>query len=241
MKFSFFPEDIKAEIDEELIQNEPIALARSNMAIDGHMGISFIVAYKKKIYLFTQPTGSSIYTKIESSYGDISSMEVTKELRNAIIKLQIGKKKYTLKFSPLEEKNLNNVLARWYSASMSPFEALIAGLMFLASEDDNVSIEENDYILKVANNDQETLNVAHNFFQNQPIETLFDVLQTCEDEQKYCIMANLLELAMCDGVLHSKELKLIRMFAKSMDIEDEEYETIKQIMVMKNQTGILKT
>ena len=112
--------------------------------------------------------------------------------------------------------------------------------MHLASEDDEVSGEENDFILKLANNDEAVLNMAHTFYHEQSIETLYDILKRCDEEQKFCIMANLLELAMCDGVLHSQELKLIRQFAKSMDMDDAEYETIKQVMVMKNQVGILK-
>jgi len=204
------------------------------------MGESFIVAYNEQFYFFTKAMGSPTYTKIEGEYDDISSMNVTKDTKNAIIEIELGRKKYTLKFSPLEEKNLNKVLGRWLSTSLSPFEALISALMYIASEDDEVSVEENDYILKIAKNDQAILNTAHDFYHEQPIELLFSILHKCNNEQKFCIMANLLELAMCDGVLHSKELKLIRLFARSMGMNDEEYETIKQIMVMKNQIGVLK-
>ncbi len=45
---------------------------------------------------------------------------------------------------------------------------------------------------------------------------------------------------MCDGILHEDELKLIRLFSEAMNIEKEQYETVKQVMVIKNQLGILK-
>ena len=240
MKFSFLPEEIKSEIDASLIDNDPLALARSNMAVDGHMGESFIVAYDKKFYFFSKAMGSPAYTKIEGIYSDISEMNVSKDAKNSIIEIQIEKKKSTFKFSPLEERNLQKVYTKWLMLSLSPFIALLAALMYLASEDDNVSIEENDYILKLANHDEDLLNTAHNFYQEQPIETLFAILKGYSKEQQYCIMANLLELAMCDGVLHSKELKLIRRFARSMGMRDEEYKIVKQVMIMKNQIGILK-
>ena len=240
MKFSFLPEEIKSEIDANLIDNEPLALARSNMAADGHMGESFIVAYEERFYFFSKAMGSPAYTKIEGAYSDISEMNVHKDTKNSIIEIQIGKRHTTFKFSPFEERSLQNVYAKWLNLSISPFIALLAALMYLASEDDDVSVEENDYILKLANNDEDLLNTAHNFYQEQPIETLFTVLKVCDKDQQYCIMANLLELAMCDGVLHSKELKLIRRFGRSMGMRDEEYRTIKQVMVMKNQLGILK-
>ena len=240
MKFSFLPEEIKSEIDANLIDNEPLALARSNMAADGHMGESFIVAYEDKFYFFSKAMGSQIYTKIEGVYSDVSEMSVRKDSKNSIIEIQIGKKKFIFKFSPFEEQNLQKVYAKWLTLSLSPFLALIAALMYLASEDDNVSVEENDYILKLANHDEDVLNTAHNFYQEQPIENLFTILKGCNKEQQYCIMANLLELAMCDGVLHSKELKLIRQFGRSMGMRDDEYRTVKQVLIMKNQVGILK-
>ncbi len=240
MKFSFLPEEIKSEIDKELVEQEPLALARSNMAVNGHMGESFIVAYKNKFFFFTKAMGSLEFKKIEGLYPDISEMSVTNDTKNAVIEIQLKKQKHALKFAPIIEKSLNKVKVRWLITSLSPYLALFAALMYLASEDDDVSGEENDFILKLAKNDENVLTLAHNFYQEQSIETLYEVLSGCGEEQKFCIMANLLELAMCDGILHSQELKLIRRFAKSMNIEDDEYETIKQVMVMKNQIGILK-
>lgn len=239
MKFSFLPEEIKVEIDESLGE-DPLALARSNMAIDGHMGESFIIGYDEVFYFFTKAMGSVVYTKIEGVYKDILSMSVSKDSKHAIFQVELGKKKYTMKFSHLEEKNLNNMLGQWMSFSLSAYVALLAGLMYLASEDDELAGEENDYILKIADGDEELLEKAHSFYLSQPIEVLFKILQKLNESQKYCIMANLLELAMCDGVLHKDELKLIKDFATNMEINDDQYETVKQVLVMKNQLGILK-
>ena len=240
MKFSFLPEEIKNQIDKSLIENEPLALARSNMAIDGHIGESFIVAYEEIFYFFTKAMGSPEFTKIEGTYPDISEMSVTSDKKNSIITVKIGKKKHTLKFAPLVQKSLEKVLEKWLACSLTPFIALLTALMYLAAEDNNVSAEEHKYILNLANDDESVLNIAHDFYQKMHIETLFGVLTKYDEDQQFCIMANLLELAMCDGVLHSQELKLLKQFAKHMDIGNDEYETVKQILLMKNQVGILK-
>lgn len=239
MKFSFLPEEIKVEIDESLGE-DPITLSRSNMAIDGHMGESFIIAYDEIIYFFTKAMGSPVYTKIEGKYSDISSMSVSNDNKNSIFEVQIGKKKYKIKLSPLEEPNLRKVLEKWSILSFDPFSALIAALMYLASEDDDLAAEENDYILKIADGNETILEKAHSFYLEHQIDTLFSVLKNLDEDQQYCIMANLLELAMCDGVLHADELKLIKEFANSMNIDKDQYETLKQVMVMKNQLGVLQ-
>ncbi len=166
-------------------------------------------------------------------------MKVSRDSKNSIIDIKTGNKKYNLKFSHLEEINLNKVLAKWLPGSLSPFVALISALLYLATEDNELSVEENDFIVKIAQ-DQALLETANTFYQSQPVEALFKILEKLDEEQKYCIMANLFELAMCGGILHSNELKLIKKFGKSMNMAPDEYETIKQVMVMKNKLGILK-
>ena len=240
MKFSFLPEEIKSQIDKNLIDHEALALARSNMAVDGHIGESFIVAYEEIVYLFTKAMGSSEFTKIVAAYTDIDEMSVTSEKKHSIITLKIGRKKYTFKFAPLILKDLEKVLEKWMTCSISPFIVLLSALMYLASADNKVSEEEHAYITKLANEDEKILNVAHDFYHKVHIESLLDMISQYDEDQKFCIMANLLELAMCDGVIHSNELKLLRQFAKQMNIGDDEYETVKQILLIKNQIGILK-
>jgi len=240
MKFEFLPEEIKAEIDDNLIGSEPLALARTNMAIGGLMGESFIIAYDEKFYFFTKAMGSNVYTKIEGLYTDISGMTVHKDHKNAVIEFQIGRKKYLFKFSHLEERNLNKVMARWLSDNISPFIAFLSVLMNLAYEDDTLADAENDFIVKVASANEEVLEAAHAIYQSMPLNTLTAILAKCSEEQKYCIVANMLELAMADGILHSDELKFIRHFAEGMGLETEEYHTIKQVMVLKNRIGLLK-
>ena len=239
MKFPFLPEEIKVDIDESLGE-DPLALARSNMAIDGHMGESFIIGYEDVFYFFSKAMGSQVYTKTEGKYSDISSLSVSKDDKHSIIQVELGKKKYTMKFSHLEEPNLVKMQGQWLSFSLSAYTALLAALMYLASEDDELAGEENDYILKIADGNDDLLEKAHSFYLSQPIDTLYKILGKLTEDQQYCIMANLLELAMCDGVLHADEIKLIKSFAKSMDVDDDQYETVKQVMVMKNQLGILK-
>ena len=147
MKFSFLPEEIKVEIDEALGE-EPLALSRSNMAIDGHMGEGFLVGYEEIFFLFSKLEGSQTYNKIEGKYPDVSAMSVTKDDKNSIIEIQLGKKRYKMKFSLLEEQSLKALYGAWVAYSLSPFDGLLAALMYLASEDNELASEENDFILK---------------------------------------------------------------------------------------------
>ena len=241
MKFSFLPEEIKSQININLIDNEPLALARSNMAIDGHMGESFIVAYNELLYFFTKAMGSSQFTKIELSYNDIDEISVRSDNKNSIISITIGTRTHTFKFAPLILKDLEKVFEKWLSGSISPFIVLLSASMYLAAADDNVSDEEHAFITKLANEDENILTIAHEFYQTVHIEAILEMISRYDKDQKFCIMANLLELAMCGGVIHSNELALLRQFAQYMDIDDDEYETVKQILLIKNQLGILKT
>ena len=239
MKFSFLPEEIKVEIDENLVEQEPLALARSNMAMDGNMGESFIVAYNERFYFFTKTMASPIYTKIEGVYSDLDSVKISKENKYSIIEIELQKKKHTFKFSPLEERNLNKVAGKWLTLSITPFEAFITSMIYLAAEDGTLADEENELILSIAGDNQVALEKANAFFQIQPVETLITILQDMDEEQAYCIVANLLELSVADGIAHSDEIKLIKRFAKAMDISSDEFSTVKQVIFMKNKISSL--
>ena len=54
-----------------------------------------------------------------------------------------------------------------------------------------------------------------------------------------CYLANIIELAMIDGVFDSREQKMIRRFANAADLTESEVRTIRDVLLVKNQLSVL--
>ena len=268
MNFSFLPSKIRQTIELLKIAKSPISLARSSSAIDGNNGESYVVAYDDKIFLFSRKLGEHDYLHLTGEFGkNITSLKVRKEGHNCFLDTNINGQAYSLKFSSFEEKNLNPIADLLGENNAQPearvkdnstvdttaagassadggnitsfFEGMIAALMFLSSVDDDIATEEDDYIRLVANNDRKILQSALMYYKAHNLDELLVALGGMNHEQKLCCLANLMELGMSDGALHRSEMTLIKQFCSYMDLSEDEYETIKQVLMIKNKLSVL--
>ena len=268
MNFSFLPTKIKEQVKTLVADKVPISLARSSTTLDGAAGESYVLGYEDKLIVFSRKLGQNDYTSISGDFGkDIGLVKVRKEGVNTFLDTEIGGKQYSLKFSSFEEKSLNPIAAKWQNASsgggtgvtaesvpsektapasdsssdgkLSLTAGLAVGLMFVAAVDDEVAPEEDQYITYTFNNDQALLRSALSYYKSHSFDEFLIAVSYMNQEQKLCYVANMMELGMSDGVLHRSEMKFIRQFCDYMEVTDEEYDTIKQILLIKNKLSIL--
>lgn len=240
MKFDFLPDGVKTGIDAELLEQQPLVIARSNKGVNDTIGESFLVAYDKKMLIFNKGMGKSDYQKMIGDYNnDIKAMGIRKVHNNVIFEFTIKNQQFFLTFGALKELDLNIIFQKWQDRPLTPYEILIISLMYLATADNIVTQEQDQYILKLVNNNQELLNSAFKYYEKHAIEDLLNEAGKLSEDQQLCLMANMIELAMCDGVMHGVELKLMKQFANSMGIATEEFDTIKQVLLVKNNVGVM--
>lgn len=118
-------------------------------------------------------------------------------------------------------------------------EALAIVLMYLASVDDDIAVEEDHYIREICKNKSKILASALKFYKAYNFENCLSALPKLNQEQKLCFLANLMELGMCDGTLHRSEMNLIKRFTKFVNLSKDEYTTIKQVLIIKNNLSVL--
>jgi len=269
MNFSFLPSKIKEKIKLLVTDKSPISLARSNAAIDGKPGESYVVAYNDKILFFSRKLGDHDYLQIAGEFGkDVADIKVRKEGNNSFLDAEINGQKYSLKFSSFEEKNLIPILKNFTrdsivsdtetvtkssdkTSTISPeknktdekaaplLEKLASSLMYISASDADIAWEEDKYIREVCNNNKDILKSALQYFKTHTFDELLLSLNILNHEQKLCFLANMMELGMCDGVLHRSEMDLIRSFCSHMELSEDEYDTIKQVLLIKNKLSVL--
>lgn len=122
---------------------------------------------------------------------------------------------------------------------ISLMEGLAVALMFVASVDGEVAQEEDQYLLHVFSNDKQLLRKSLAYYNSHSFDQLLSAISGMNREQKLCYVANMMEIGMTDGVLHRNEMKIIRQFCDYMKVTQEEYDTIKQVLLIKNQLSVM--
>jgi len=125
-------------------------------------------------------------------------------------------------------------------SKVTPMIGMAAALMYLSNVDGAIAKEEDYYILSTCGYNQQVLQPALAYYKTHTFDELLVAIKNINNEQKLCILANLIELGMSDGVLHSSEQKMIRQFVEKMGMNEDSYQTIRQVMLLKNQLSVLE-
>jgi len=121
---------------------------------------------------------------------------------------------------------------------ISPLLGLAVILMFVATVDDDIADEEQKFIKRFCDFEEDFYDKAYNYYQKHTFEETIGAL-ALNGQQKMCYLANILELAMVDGVFDSREQKMIKRFADAADLTESEVRTIRDVLLIKNQLSVL--
>ena len=136
-------------------------------------------------------------------------------------------------------RSINRNKSRSIPKISSSLEALTIALMYLSSVDNDIAVEEDHYIREVCKNKSKILTSALKFYKAYNFEEFLSAMPELNQEQQLCFLANLMELGMCDGTLHRSEMNLIKRFTKFVNLSKDEYTTIKQVLIIKNNLSVL--
>jgi uncharacterized tellurite resistance protein B-like protein len=70
--------------------------------------------------------------------------------------------------------------------------------------------------------------------------SLLQTLDTALDQrQKLFLLANILEITMSDSVIHGTEKRLLRQFRDALHVQQDDYNALYEIVLLKNDTSVL--
>ena len=269
MNISFLPEKIKKALSDKFADEIPLLVVRSSSTVDGGSGESYLVSFKDRMFIFSRNLGESDYSATSELFGKLAELDLKRDGMNTYLNASFGDRKCSLKFSSFEEKSLKTVIDAWresgggddapaeevevvevsseYSDAttdtdndLSPLEGLAAALMYVSAVDDDISDDENHYITALFAKHRSLLNSALNYYKRHSFEDLIAAMKTrLTNDQKLCYLANILELAMKDFVLHSSERNMISHFIDVMGISKEQSDTVRQVLLIKNKISAL--
>lgn len=123
---------------------------------------------------------------------------------------------------------------------LSPMEGLAAALFYMSKTDNKMDAVEGDYIKRICGGDKKLFKNALEYYRKNNFKYLMRDLGYIDEDQKLCILANLIEIAMTDGVLHRTERDIIHKFVREMNIAESDYKKLFDVLLVKNQVSILE-
>ncbi|MBU8901836.1 MAG: hypothetical protein KOO69_03770 [Victivallales bacterium] len=253
MDFTFLADRIKTQLLELQTGNKPLCVIRGSGGFNDELGESYIIPFSDVIYLYSRKFSDPDFKVKSVMIADIEHLLLKQEAFSALLSIDVGSDITNLKISSAEIPNAELMLEKidscndleeqfsdsevYDGAPISPLLGLAILLMFIATTDDDIADEEQEFITKFCNDDG-LYNKAYEYYQNNTFEQTLGSL-VLNEQQKMCYLANIIELAMVDGVFDSREQKMIKCFAQAADLTEDQIRTITDVLLIKNQLSIL--
>ncbi len=124
------------------------------------------------------------------------------------------------------------------SGSSGSLQLFAAGLLYAAASDGAFSPEQERLINQLIPSD--VLATALSYYNSTPKETFFrEIRNTFSEKQQTSLIANQLEVMMCDGDLRRIEMDFIKVEAMYLNYSSAKMYQIRELIILKNQLSAL--
>ncbi len=238
------------------------ASCRSLNSLSGDLGETYIITDEANLYLFSRRVGETIEEHC-LPVAAIEALEVVEDRPFAHLKVRCAAGDYSLKFSAMDEGVLQSIAALKHEGAeasppapakpptallpaaagveFDPLVAFCAAIYALIQVDGNIDPEEL-ILLNRQVDSPETVARGLEYLRRVGTVRLVEQLSHEYDQsQKLCLIANMLEISMVDGVLRSTEKGLMKQFREAMGIQPDDYEAIFEIILVKNNLTVFQS
>lgn len=261
MDFTFLADRIKTHLLELQPDDKPLCVIRGSGGFNNEPGESYIIPYSGVIYLYDRKFSDPDFSVQSIAFTDVSELLLKHEAFSALLSIHTENETVKLKISSAEIPNTTLILEHFEKCGkvqkpvaetaredepdntdetqqISPLLGLVIILMFIAAVDDDIADVEQEFISRFCGDDGELYNRAYDYYQINTFEETIAALRL-DEQQKMCCLANILELAMIDGVFDSREQKMIRCFSDAVGLTEDQVRTIRDVLLIKNQLSVL--
>jgi uncharacterized tellurite resistance protein B-like protein len=233
---------------------ELAAVARALYDYEGNLGETYVVTDGRGLVFYSRRPGES-FTARRFAFDDLDQLEVSSDRTFQHLKVRPGPEAawIDLKFSSWEGAALGRIAALWVEATgrspglaqtvesppaeappCAPRLALCASLVAMIHCDDRTAPEELEYVTRLFQ-DAEAIAEGTQWLADHGIDALLGQLDTVLDrQQKRCLTANLLGVALVDGMLRTREQELMDRFLEALHLPETEYQSIYDVLMMKH-------
>lgn len=125
-------------------------------------------------------------------------------------------------------------------AKLTPKSAFVLSAMTLIAADGQIDEEEIFALRRLVKGDAEAIKNAQKVWQANPnLKDLLPLIASALDEkQREVVIANLIDLAMADGILAGAEKELLTLYLQAFNIGEEKVKPVIDVVALKNNTAV---
>jgi uncharacterized tellurite resistance protein B-like protein len=122
---------------------------------------------------------------------------------------------------------------------ITPKAALALAGMTIVAADGSIDEDEIAGLRRIVRGDENAFNQAYKVFKGKTLVECVDIVAKFVDEkQKACVIANLVDLAMADGVLAGAEEKLLTSYVNTFKLPEDTVKKIIDVIEVKNNFSV---
>lgn len=122
---------------------------------------------------------------------------------------------------------------------LKPKSALALAAMTMISIDGVIEDEELDHLKRILKGDRESFDQAYKVYKDKSVSEIVELVsKQLDQKQKLCVIANLIDIAMADGILAGAEEKLLMSYISSFQLTEDSIRNIVNSAAIKNDLSI---
>jgi uncharacterized tellurite resistance protein B-like protein len=127
-----------------------------------------------------------------------------------------------------------------HPSGLTPHIVLVAALLYMMSTDGDLAPEEISRLQESVGKDKEAIPTARAYIKKNKFDRfLKDANEILDAPSKLCILANVYECMLSDGIVQQAETKLFQKIQKSFGFSDKTFERISSVILAKNEHAVL--
>ena len=226
----------------------PEIVVRALYNIDGKAGATWVAVGEERIVFYHRASGKEFdRTRLKLNEVIEANVEATNEL--AVMLIRSATSHFQIKCSLFDLPNLDRVAVACKTANeRSPIEpparlnsvsAFCAAIHSVMDADHHVDPVETEWLcMKLP--DLVAIEQGSAWLRVHGTEALMKELPSALNfPQRLCLIANLIGAVMSDGLLEPAERELVDRFRQTLEISEEEFDRLFQVILTRNQLAIL--
>ena len=123
--------------------------------------------------------------------------------------------------------------------SLTPKGAFALSAMTIIGIDGSIEEEEIDALQRIVRGDRDAFDQAYKVYKDRSVSECIQVVdKSLNEKQKVAVIANLLDLAMADGMLAGSEEELLTSYINTFQIPDDIVKDIIDVVSIKNDFSV---
>jgi hypothetical protein len=217
---------------------DPAVVARSIYDIKGDLGETLVAANQSALTFFSRPPLGE-FQAFQLTFNDIRRLSCEADGAFALLSYETaGKPRRTLKFSAWDHRALAAMVSLWETATglksghaPEPLVLFCAAMHAAMASDISVDAAEMQFLAsRIA--DSSAIEEGGCYFETHGLDALLTKLgRVLNPVQKRCLLANLVEVTILDGVLRLAEQEVVERFRLAMAIDEADFRRISAVLI----------